>query len=75
MIEYTEKIRQTAKKLLENGDVDVFIGYRKGSIPMVNEPTLISDPGKTDLLYWDSNCAMNLCSAVRVLSLSSSTLE
>jgi formate dehydrogenase subunit beta len=61
MLEYTFKIRETAKKLLEEGKVDVFIGYKKGSVPMMNEPVLISDPEKADLLYWDSNCGLNLC--------------
>jgi ferredoxin len=61
MIEYTEKIRETAKKLLQDGKVDVFIGYKKGTVPMMNEPVLISEPDKVDLLYWDSNCGLNLC--------------
>jgi formate dehydrogenase subunit beta len=61
MLEYTEKIRETAKKLLEEGTVDVFIGYKKGSVCMMNEPVLISDPEKADILYWDSNCGLNLC--------------
>ncbi|MBW1798889.1 MAG: 4Fe-4S dicluster domain-containing protein [Deltaproteobacteria bacterium] len=61
MLEYTEKIRETAKKLLEDEKVDVFIGYKKGSVPMMNEPVLISDPEKADTLYWDSNCGLNLC--------------
>jgi formate dehydrogenase subunit beta len=61
MIEYTEKIRAIAKKLLEEGTVDVFVGYRKGSVPMMNEPLLIRDPAKVDLLHWDSNCGLNLC--------------
>ena len=41
MIEYTEQIRERAKDLLEKGTVDVFIGYKKGSVPMMNEPVLI----------------------------------
>jgi formate dehydrogenase subunit beta len=61
MIEYTERIRVIAKKLLEEGTVDVFIGYRKGSVPMMNEPLLIREPAKVDLLHWDSNCGLNLC--------------
>lgn len=61
MIKYTERIRIIAKKLLEEGTVDVFIGYRKGSVPMMNEPLLIREPGKVDLLHWDSNCGLNLC--------------
>jgi ferredoxin len=58
---YSEKIREAARKLLEDGKVDVFIGYKKGSVPMMNEPVLISDPGKVDHLYWDSHCGLNLC--------------
>ncbi len=61
MIAYTEKIRETAKKLLEDGTVDVFIGYKKGTVPMMNEPVLVSDPADTDVLFWDSNCGLNLC--------------
>ncbi|MBW1731893.1 MAG: 4Fe-4S dicluster domain-containing protein [Deltaproteobacteria bacterium] len=61
MLEYTEKIRETAKKLLESGKVEVFIGYKKGSVPMMNEPVLIRSPEETDVLHWDSHCALNLC--------------
>jgi formate dehydrogenase subunit beta len=61
MREYTEKIREVARGLLEKGEVEVFIGYKKGSVPMMNEPLLVSDPGKTDILCWDSNCGLNLC--------------
>ena len=61
MREYSEKIREVARGLLEKGEVEVFIGYKKGSVPMMNEPLLVSDPGKADLLYWDSNCGLNLC--------------
>lgn len=61
MLEYTEKIRETANKLLKDGKVDVFIGYKKGTIPMTNKPVLINDPDNVDLLHWDSNCGLNLC--------------
>ncbi len=61
MLKYTEKIRETAKKLFEEEKVDVFIGYRKGTVPMMNEPLLVSDPDKVDQLYWDNFCGLNLC--------------
>ena len=61
MREYTDKIREIAKRLLENKTVDVFIGYRKGTVAMMNEPLLIREPGKVELLHWDSNCGLNLC--------------
>jgi len=61
MLEYTAKIREIARGLLEKGTVDVFIGYRKGSVPMMNEPVLVTDPAQTDVLHWDSHCGLNLC--------------
>jgi len=61
MRQYTERIREIAKRLLEEGTVDVFIGYKEGSVPMMNEPVLVSDSGKVDVLFWDSNCGLNLC--------------
>ena len=61
MLEYTDKIREIARKLLKEGKVDVFIGYKKGSVPMMNEPVLISKEQEVDLLHWDSHCGLNLC--------------
>ena len=61
MIEYAAAIRETAKKLLQDGKVDVFIGYRKGSVPMTSTPLLISETDQVENLYWDSFCGMNLC--------------
>lgn len=60
MPEYATKIREIAKRVLEDGKADVVIGYKKGSIPMVNEPVLISDPDSVENLIWDSHCALNL---------------
>ncbi len=61
MLKYTERIRETAARLLKDKTVDVFIGYRKGSVPMMNEPALVSDPEEVDQLYWDNFCGLNLC--------------
>lgn len=61
MLRYTEHIREAARRLLEERKVDVFIGYRRGSVPMMNEPVLLRDPDKVDLLWWDSHCGLNLC--------------
>jgi ferredoxin len=60
MVDYTKKIQEIAKKLLTEKKVEAVIGYRKGSLPMMNEPVLIRDPEKTDQLYWDSFCGVNL---------------
>lgn len=60
MSDYSNKIRETARKILEKKVVDIVIGFKKGTLPMMTEPILINDPEKTDQLYWDSFCNMNL---------------
>ena len=57
---HTDKIREIAKKILEEKSVDLVMGFKKGTLPMVTEPVIIRDSGKTDQLYWDSFCNMNL---------------
>lgn len=60
MREYTEKIREAAKRLLSEKRVDTVIGFRKGTIPFMNEPFLVKSIDQVDQLYWDSNCGVNL---------------
>jgi len=61
MLGYRDKIVDIARRILQEEKVDVFIGYKKGSVPMMNEPVLINHPDKADLLHWDSHCGLNLC--------------
>jgi formate dehydrogenase subunit beta len=58
--EYTEKLRETARRLLSEKKVDVVIGFRKGTVPFMNEPVLVKNADQTDQLYWDGNCGINL---------------
>ena len=60
MIEYGDKIREIVKKILEEKTVDLIIGFKKGTIPMMTEPVLIKNAEETDKLYWDSFCFINL---------------
>lgn len=57
---YTEKIREAAKRLLAEKSVDCVIGFRKGTMPFMNEPILAKTPEQADLLVWDGNCGINL---------------
>ncbi len=57
---YTERIREAAKRLLSDGKVDVVIGFRKGTIPFMNEPYLAKTAEQVDQLVWDGNCGVNL---------------
>lgn len=61
MQEYTAKIREIAERLFEEGKIDIFIGYEKGTNPLFPRPTMISSPDEADKLVWNSNCGLNLC--------------
>jgi len=60
MLEYTDKIREIARRVLKECRVDMVIGFQKGSMPMMNEPCFIKRPEDVDRLVWDSNCGINL---------------
>lgn len=60
MLGYIDKIREISKKLLSEGRVDMVIGFRKGTMPMMNEPAFVKTPGEVSTLVWDSNCGINL---------------
>ena len=60
MIEYTEKIREIAQRLFTDGTVEMVIGFRQGTVPMMNEPCFATSPADANALCWDSNCGINL---------------
>ncbi|GKT06922.1 4Fe-4S dicluster domain-containing protein [Desulforhabdus sp. TSK] len=61
---YTQKIREAARRLLSEKKVDVVIGFRKGTIPFMNEPFLARNAEQAAQLYWDGNCGINLANYV-----------
>ena len=60
MLGYIDKIREISTSLLSEGKVDMVIGFRKGSMPMMNEPCMVKSPEDVKNLVWDSNCGINL---------------
>ncbi|MFZ1986899.1 MAG: 4Fe-4S dicluster domain-containing protein, partial [Desulfatitalea sp.] len=60
MSTYTENIRAIAQRLLKECRVDMIIGFRQGTMPMMNEPCFVRKPEEVDRLVWDSNCGINL---------------
>ncbi|MFZ3101708.1 MAG: 4Fe-4S dicluster domain-containing protein [Desulfitobacteriaceae bacterium] len=56
----TEKMRVTAKELLENGNVATVIGWEKGTFWYNSTPVFISKPEQVDRLVFDEFCANNL---------------
>lgn len=60
MIAYLEKIKEISKRLLEEGRVDMVIGFKKGTMPMMNEPGFAKTIAEVEKFVWDSNCGINL---------------
>ncbi|MCK5509361.1 MAG: 4Fe-4S ferredoxin, partial [Desulfobacterales bacterium] len=60
MSDYTTKIKEISARLLKKEKVEVIIGFRKGTVPMMNEPCFAKTPEQVKELVWDSNCGINL---------------
>ena len=60
MVGYTEKIKEIAGRLLKECTVQTVVGFRRGTMPMMNEPCFVTTPEAVDSLVWDSNCGINL---------------
>jgi formate dehydrogenase (coenzyme F420) beta subunit len=55
-----EKMRATAKDLLEKGEVTTVIGWEKGTFWYNSTPVFLSKPEQVDRLVFDEFCANNL---------------
>jgi len=60
MTSYIEKIREISEGLLNECKVEVIIGFRQGTLPMMNEPYFAKSAEDLKNLVWDSNCGINL---------------
>lgn len=56
----TNKIRETARKLLEEKTVALVIGFERGSLPMRSTPAFIRSAADVSRLIWDRACESNL---------------
>ena len=57
---YNDKLRQIAARLLDEGTVDVVIGFKQGTVPLINAPCIVRDKADAAQLIWDGNCGLNL---------------
>lgn len=57
---FEEKIREITKNLLLGNEVDLVIGYKKGSLPYISQPLVITDPGEVNQLIFDRFSRINL---------------
>jgi len=60
MLEYSTKIREISARLLKECRVDMIIGFKKGSMPLMNEPCMVKTVDDVDKLVWDGSCGINL---------------
>jgi ferredoxin len=60
MLKYIDKIIEVSARLLKECKVEMVIGFRKGTVPMMNEPYFAKTPEDVQNLTWDSNCGINL---------------
>ncbi len=65
----TDAIRKIARELLENGKVDVVIGYGEGTLPNHTTPVFITSAADTNQLVWNEFCLNNLAVYLRHASL------
>ena len=60
MLDYIDKIKEISERLLKDCSVEMVIGFRKGTLPMMNEPCFARTPEDVGQFVWDSNCGINL---------------
>jgi len=61
MLSYIDKIKEISTRLLKECQVEMVIGFRKGTVPMMNEPHFAKSAEDVQKFVWDSNCGINLC--------------
>ncbi len=60
MLSYIDKIKEISRRLLAESKVDLVIGFRKGTVVMMNEPCFVKTVEDVEQLVWDGNCGINL---------------
>ena len=60
MSQALDQVKTEARRLLSEGLVDVFVGYKAADIPMHPQPAFISKADEADALVYDGFCANNL---------------
>jgi formate dehydrogenase (coenzyme F420) beta subunit len=60
MLSHIEQIKEISRRLLAESKVEMVIGFRKGTVVMMNEPCFVKSVEEVDGLVWDGNCGINL---------------
>jgi len=53
-------VRKTIADWLRTGEIQVFIGWEIGTVPLRATPTFVRDPNDVGRLIWDATCENNL---------------
>ena len=62
-----KKLREQARKLLIEKQVDAIVGYEKGTLPLTATPCFITNPDDAEKLVWNRFCTQNLAKFVHDL--------
>jgi len=60
MLDLSNQIRKVARKLLQQREVELIIGFEQGTLPRHNTPCFIREQEAAERLIWDSFCDNNL---------------
>jgi formate dehydrogenase subunit beta len=60
MSQLDQDIRETIANWLRSGEIELFIGYEKGTVPLRATPAFVRKPEDVDRLIWDATCENNL---------------
>jgi ferredoxin len=58
--EIESSMKEVARGLLKNGDVDLIIGYSEGTFPLSSAPIFVRREEDIDSLTWNNLCYINL---------------
>ncbi len=60
-----QQIRNISKHLLDEGTVDMIVGYGEGTLPCTTMPLIITTADEADGLVWNPFCVLNLARYVQ----------
>ena len=60
MPDLSNQIREAARKLLQQKEVELVIGFEQGTLPLHSTPCFIREQEEVERLIWDSFCENNL---------------
>jgi formate dehydrogenase subunit beta len=60
MSELENALRETARRLLVENQVELIIGFDRGTLPLRTTPCFIRAPDQVDRLVWNMSCENNL---------------